>query len=186
VDRPVTYRAWIYPGDGPYKTAGATASERDIEIPTGPPVVTWVTVGTQRRALAHVLAPGLEPRTVAIDLASMIPAAPLGRALAKAGIGIATRNVLERAPQAIGIASDAREALRLVTADDGGVPAGMRAGDIVISWPVRRTFPRVGPPAPPVGMELGVGSFSAPSRYVHTVIFRATAAGLQVVAEGGP
>ena len=180
------YRAWAEPGDGPFQATAAPAGDHDLETPIGPPEVAWVTVGAQQRALARAFEPHTDFGKAALDALGMIPGAAIARKAAALGATRAVTGSLERLPRAIDAGTTTGDVLTLVNVDDGGVPAGLRVGDIEVTWPVRRTFRSDGRDTPPGDVEAGFGAFPMRSAYSHTVILRPTAAGLRIVAEGGP
>ena len=65
-------------------------------------------------------------------------------------------------------------------------PPGMRAGDVVVAWPVHRTAWREGrvDPAPMRFDPHGFGSVPLVQDYLHLVFLRPGARGLAVIAQG--
>jgi hypothetical protein len=186
IGRERTYRGWAEPGDGPFQAITSPSGDHDAETPVGPPAVAWVTVGAQQRALERVFARPFNLGDVALDGLGLVPGASLARRAAELGATRAITGSLERLPKIVDAGTSTGDAIALVNVDDGGIPAGLRVGDIEITWPVRRTFWRAGRSARPDEVEAGFGSFPMRAGYSHTVILRPTEAGLRVVAEGGP
>jgi hypothetical protein len=182
-----TYRAWIRPQDGPYEPAASELhGDRDVESPSGPPVVAWVTLEAQRQALAAALAHHTNRVDVGLDVVAVIPFGKLVRWSVDAVAHPVATGVLTELPKAIERARQGSEAFALVHPDDGGVPAGLRAGDIVVSWPVHRTYWRAGRSDPAPRAVVGHGHESVPLArdYVHLVVLRPGAGGLAVISEG--
>ena len=176
---PRTYRAWHNAADGPYETPATVTGDRDVEEPTGPAQVTWVTVGAQRGALTSALAHHTSLTALALDVAGVIPGARLVRA------GSRAERTLQRIPRTIDRGIGGEAIVALLNVDDGDIPAGVRAGDVVVSWPVHRTYWRDGRIDPSPRIELGATSSALPVRaYRHRVFLRPGAHGLAVVAEG--
>jgi hypothetical protein len=169
-----TYRAWVRPEDGPYEPAGTAAGgDRDVETVTGTPVVTWVTVAERRRALEAELAHHTEASAVALDLVGVVPFGKLAVKVGTTGVRAVVKVALEKAPDGIELLHRGSEIVEPAQSGEGEVPPGMRAGDVVISWPVRRAFWRNG------------RSDAAPTvAYEHRVVLRSGTRGLQVIAEG--
>ena len=123
----------------PSEAAPETAADRDVETPTGAPLVTWVGISAQREAVASALTRHASAVDVGLEVFSMIPGARLARGAAAAGAG---RVVLEQGWSTCPT-STRRErelgAIELADGDGGDVPAGMRAGDVIIEWPVHRS-----------------------------------------------
>jgi hypothetical protein len=182
---PHTYRAWAHPGDAPYEPAGAADADHDIEDPTGAAEVRWITVAEQRRALATALAHHTSPGKIALDVVGLIPVASLARPVVGSAARRLARLGLTRVPRAIDTESTGSAVIDLAGSDDGDVPAGMRAGDVVVAWPVHRTFWRGGrrDPEPVFVRGLEFGWHPAPD-YLHVIYFRPGPSGLRVVAEG--
>jgi hypothetical protein len=175
------YRAWSRLADGPYEAASTADGDRDVETPTGAPVVVWITVAAQHRALATALAHHTDPTAVALDAVTAIPVVG-GLARSARGVGRTTR-------VARGIADTAQtgsDVVDLITAHDGDVPPGMRAGDVVVAWPVHRTFWRDGREdhTPLVDLGSGFGLQSPAHDYYHVVYLRPGDRGLESIAEG--
>jgi hypothetical protein len=180
-----TYRAWTRLADGPYQPAANADGDRDVEHATAAPVALWITVAEQRAALATALAHHTSATAVALDALAFIP----GGAAARAVRGSARRGArvsLRRLPQAADSVRTGSSVVDLVGADGGDVPAGMRAGDVVVAWPVHRTFWRDGreDAAPLVDLGTGLGSHPPAHDYVHVVFLRPGSSGLAIVAEG--
>jgi hypothetical protein len=186
--RPRAYRAWTSLEGGPYTLADDPAGDRDQESPAGPPFVTWVTVAAQRRALAAAFAHHTSATRIAVDVIGMIPGARLVREAAAAGASRVARFAVERLPQAVDTAHKGLSVIELVEGEDsdGDVPAGMRAGDVVVGWPVHRTFRRGAhaAQAPRAGLARGLGAHPPVRDYWHLVYLRPGASGLEILAEG--
>ena len=91
--------------------------------------------------------------------------------------------MLTRVPDAIGTARTGSAVAGLAGPGHGDVPAGMRIGDVVVSWPVHRTYWRDGRPDPQPSLDIGARTLPLAQDYVHTVVLRPGAGGLVVVAE---
>jgi hypothetical protein len=180
-----TYRAWLRRADGPYESANG-ASDRDAEQPTGPPVANWVTVGGQRRAVAAALAHHPNFVSAALDVMALIPEGGLVRVAIRAGAGPFEQAALTSVRDAIDGARKTLDAIDVVQSDAGDVPAGMRAGDVVVAWPVHRTAWREGrvDPAPRRFAPHGFGSVPLVQDYLHLVFLRPGPRGLAVIAQG--
>jgi hypothetical protein len=182
-----TYRAWLRPQDGPYEPAtGEVRGDRDVESASGPPVVAWVTVEAQRQALAAALAHHTNGIDVGLDVVALVPFGKLVRWSVDAVAHPVATGLLQTIPKAIERGRHASDAIDVVHPDDGGVPAGMRAGDVVVSWPVHRTYWRSGrsDPAPRAFVGHGHASVELARDYVHVVVLRPAAGGLAVISEG--
>jgi hypothetical protein len=185
------YRAWTRLDDGPYAAATTADGDRDVEEPTGPPQVAWVTVRDQRRALAAAFAHHTSWGAVALDAVGIIPVAGMARA-ARDGVTRAARSGarLERlpsrlVPRAIDAERTGSQAIDLFNIDDDAIPAGVRSGDVVVAWPVQRTFWRDGKPDPAPRIDVGFGTYPLTAQhYWHRVFLRPGAGGLAVIAEG--
>ncbi len=179
------YRAWMHRDDGPYKSVDAATGDLDVEQPTGPPVVQWVTVAAQHRAVAAALAHHANPVGIALDIVSLIPTAGVASVLRRLGARPFEQLAVIRARDALDKARITADAIELVESDDGDLPPGMRTGDVVVAWPVHRTAVRDGriDPAPRIDSD-GFGSVRLIQDYVHLVFLRATAGGLAVIAQG--
>jgi hypothetical protein len=181
-----TYRAWLRRDDGPYEPPAEGSGDRDTEQPTGAPVAMWVTVGAQRRSVEAALAPHRNLVAVALDIVSLIPEGGLVRLAVRAGGGPFERAALTSVRDAVEGARKTLDAVDVVEADAGDVPAGMRAGDVVVAWPVHRTAWRAGriDPAPRRIAPHGFGSVPLVQDYLHLVFLRPGAHGLAVIAQG--
>jgi hypothetical protein len=158
------------PADG--HAAGArvdTTYDRVVEVPLGAPTATWVTVAAQERTLAGALSHHADRTEVGLSILGLMPGLKAAREL---GTG-AARWLATRIPKSVHRLSTGIEVLDVVKTDDGGVPGGMLAGDIVVSWPVRRTTWRE-------GREEPLDTAPAYRRFVY---FRPTAGGLAIVGE---
>jgi hypothetical protein len=195
-----TYGAWKQAGGSPYDAPGDVTGDRDVESPIGPPRVAWVTVAAQRDALMSAGAHHTSLATLALDAGGLIPGVRLVRAgtrVLRAGsrlvrAGARAERALAEAPRALGRVprtvdrvANGNAIVALLNVDDDKVPAGLRAGDVVIAWPVRRTYWRDGRVDPTPRVELGATSSALRVRaYWHHVFLRPGAHGLAVIAEG--
>jgi hypothetical protein len=178
------YRAWKRIGDGPYEGADTVTGDHDVEEPTGSPQVTWITVGDQRRALAGALAHDTSLVAVALDAAGLIPG---GGSLRTARTGARLERAQGRLllPRAIGDARSGSEVVDLVHTHGEAIPPGMLSGDVMVSWPVHRTFWRGGTADASPRIAAGATTFALTAQnYWHRVFLRPGAGGLAVVAEG--
>jgi hypothetical protein len=167
-----TYRP-VSPNDGIYAAMpGTAAGDRDVERAIGPLVVTWVTVEGQRRALAAALAHHAKPISMAIDAVGVIPFAKLPITAAAAGTRALLRAALDDLPKDVEWLHRASSVVELTRFDDGGIPPGMRVGDLIVAWPVQRTFWRGGRSDRKPAVD-----------YEHRIVLRPGARGLRVVAE---
>ena len=92
---------------------------------------------------------------------------------------------VKRLPQAVDAARTSFVAIDLAGSGGGDVPAGMRAGDVVVAWPVHRTFWRDGRRDPkPIFVRGLEHNWHPVPDYLHVVFLRAGPGGLQIVAEG--
>jgi hypothetical protein len=182
-----SYRAWIRPQDGPYEPmAGDAHGDRDVERASGPPVVAWVTLEAQRQALAAALAHHTNRVDVGLDLVGLIPFGKLVRWSFDAVAHPFATGLVTTLPKAIERGQDVADAIAVVHPHDGGVPAGMRAGDVVVSWPVHRSYWRSGRSDPAPRAFIGHGHAPVPLArdYVHVVVLRPGVDGLAVISEG--
>lgn len=181
-----TYRAWVKREDGPYAALAAASADRDVEQPTGAPVAIWITAGAQRRAVAAALAHRRNLVGLALDVVALIPEGGLLRLAARAGAGPLEQAALTSAREAVDGARKTVEAIDVVESDGAEVPAGMRAGDVVVAWPVHRTAWREGrvETAPMRFAPHGFGSVPLVQDYLHLVFLRPGARGLAVIAQG--
>jgi hypothetical protein len=156
-----------------------------VEQPTGAPVAVWVTVAAQRKAVAAALAHHPDLAGLALDVIALIPEGSLLRLAARAGSAPFEKLAVTSVRDAIDTARKTVEAIEVVESDDGDLPPGMRAGDVVVAWPVHRTAWRDGriDPAPRVDSH-GFGSVPLVQDYVHLVFLRPGARGLAVIAQG--
>ncbi|MDX6572525.1 MAG: hypothetical protein QOC86_1681 [Gaiellales bacterium] len=183
IGRSRTYRAWLGPGDGPYESDGATADDRDVEVPTGSPVAVWVTVAAQRRAVAQALAHHVNLVGLGFDAVGLIPSGGLLRVAARSGLRSFGHVALAGTRGLLDTAQLTFEAFSVVDSHDAGIPAGDRAGDVIVSWPVHRTAWRDGhlDPAPKTLTHGGVAPLV--QDYTHLVFLRPGARGLAVIGE---
>lgn len=177
-----TYRAWL--PHGPYEPAAGEAADRDVETPTAPAVITWVTIAAQHRALAAHLAHHTSAKDILLDAAGLIPGGALLRS-GRLAASQATR-VAIRVPRAVDTAATGTEVIDLLHSDPEDIPPGARAGDVIVEWPVHRTFWRDGredlSPIEDLGDLLGG---PAPARdYFHLVFLRPGPRGMRVIGEG--
>jgi hypothetical protein len=180
-----TYRAWSAPGDGPYKPMVTAGGDRDVEQPTGAPVTMWVTVAAQRRAVASALAHHANVAALALDAIALIPEGSLVRLVAGVGARPFEKLAVTSVRDAIEGARKTVDAIEVVESHDGDLPPGMRAGDLVVAWPVHRVAWRDGhsDPAPRVDSN-GFGSVPLIQDYMHLVFLRPGVRGLAVIAQG--
>ncbi len=179
------YRAWMHRDDGPYKPVEGSTRDLDVEQPAGPPVVEWITVAAQHRALAAALAHHANPVGIALDIVSLIPTAGVASVLRRIGARPFEQIAVTRARDAVDKARITADAIELFESDDGDLPPGMRAGDVVVAWPVHRTAWRDGRPDPAPRIDSnGFGSVRLIQDYVHLVFLRPAAGGLAVIAQG--
>jgi hypothetical protein len=173
IGRGRTYRAWKHPEDGPYEPATTTASgDRDVETVTGTPVVTWITAAERQDALAAALAHHTRASAVGLDLVGVVPFAKVLVPSGVTAVRALAKVVLEDVPDGVELLHHGSKIVEAAHSGDNDVPPGMRAGDIVIAWPVRRTFWRDG------------RSDRIPAvAYQHRVVLRPGDRGLQVIAE---
>jgi hypothetical protein len=186
---PRTYAPWANVGDGAFDPPADAGGDRDLELPLGPPVVTWVTDATQREALARALAHHATPFQIALDVAGVVPIGAIGAVARSTSRGITGARRLERGQRGLAAVSAEAGASGLFNVAGGGVPAGLRVGDISVEWPVRRSFVRDGAFRSAAVIEIGFGDHDplpTPTLYHHVVILRAGDAGLEVIAEAGP
>jgi hypothetical protein len=178
---PRTYRAWESFGDGPYREDVATIrGDRDVEHPTGLPVVAWITVAEQRRALASLFAYHASGAALVMDVLPGSGALKLFR-----GTRRLAQAAVDRLPRAADDVVTGNEVIDLIAADDDEVPPGARAGDVIVAWPAHRTFWRGGSELASASVDLGegLGRRPAPHDYRHIVYFRPGPSGLRVIGE---
>jgi hypothetical protein len=168
-----TYRAWERPEDGPYEpTAPTVSGDRDVETVTGTPVVTWITLAERQRALAAALAHHTSASAVALDLVGVVPFGKLLVPSGVAGVRALVKVVLEDVPDGVELLHRGSKFVELAHSAEDEVPPEMRAGDVVIAWPVERTFWRDG------------RSERTPAiAYEHRVVLRPGTRGLRLIAE---
>ena len=176
-----TYHRWTTFAGGPFDPVAADAGDRDVETPTGAPVVTWIGVSAQRAAVAAALAHHTSATAIGLDAFSLIPGVKLARGAASAG----ARRFLEHLPEAVHAARTGSGVVELMAGDGSDVPAGMRSGDVVIRWPVHRDLWRDShlDESPPVAVGRAADLRPPTQDYDHVVYLRPHAGGLQVVAE---
>jgi hypothetical protein len=178
------YRAWVHRDDGPFDPNAEASGDRDVEQPTGPPAVQWVTVAEQRRGVSAALARHVNVVGIALDILTLIPETALVRGLGRMGARPFEQTAAARARGAIERGRIATDAIELFDSHDGGLPPGMRPGDVVVAWPVHRTAWRDGRPDPAPRIGIGRVSVRLVQDYVHLVFLRPGATGLRVIAEG--
>ena len=181
----LAYRAWASPHDGPYKALVAASGDRDVEAPTGAPIAVWITVAAQRRAIAAGLAHHPDLAGLALDAVALIPSGSLVQLGARLSASSVEKLVATSARDAIEGARTTLDAIAVVESDDGDLPPGTRAGDVVVAWPVHRTAWRDGhiDPDPRIDSH-GFGSVHLFQDYTHIVFLRPGAHGLAVIAQG--
>jgi hypothetical protein len=179
------YRAWTTLGGGPYELPPEPAGDHDVEAPTGRAVVTWVGVSAQRRAVTAALAHHTNLTALGLEVVSMIPGARLARGAAALGAQRLDQALFERAPEAVHAARTGSGIVDLVSGDDAEVPAGLRAGDVVVEWAVHRTPWRDGHPddGPRVAVGRAIDLLPPAQDYEHVVYLRPRQGGLEVIAE---
>ena len=182
---PRAYGAWTQLGSGPYEPVRANPGGRDVETPTGPPVVSWIGITAQRTAVADALAHHTSPAAIGLEVISMIPGARLARTAAAAGADRVVQAALEHAPEAVHAVNTGSGVVDLVEGEGGDVPPGLRAGDVIVEWPVHRSAWRDGRryEAPPVAVGRGIDLLPPAQDYEHVVYLRPRAGGLAIVAE---
>jgi len=147
-----------------------TAYDRVVEVPLGAPTATWVTVAAHEQALTGALSHHTERTEVGLNLLGFVPGMKAAREAGELGSD-AVRWLGSRFPKSFNRFTSGVDVLGVVTTDDGGVPGGMLAGDIVVSWPVRRTTWHEGRREP----------LDRAPVYRDFVYFRPTANGLAIV-----
>jgi hypothetical protein len=173
---PVTRR--LYP-DVDHRVAGRTPegnSDRDVETPTGAPSATWVTTVAQRDALAGALAHHTRKLDVAMGLASFIPILGAHRTteVGASGVRLALRFIARHGQDTYEQAQAGVALADSLQSSDEGVPGGMLAGDVVVSWRAHVTAWRDG----------AATRESASSNYTHIVYLRPIGGELAIVGEG--
>jgi hypothetical protein len=183
--RPRIYRAWTQLAGAPYAPAPRRTRDHDVETPTGQPVVTWISVSAQRRAVATALAHHTSATALGLEIVSIIPGAQLARGAAAVGARRVGQAVLEHLPEAVHAARTGSDVVDLVSGDGSDVPAGLRAGDVVVEWTVHRTPWRDGQPddRPRVAVGRGIDLLPPAQDYEHVVYLRPHPGGLEIVAE---
>lgn len=178
-----TYRAWLQLEDGPYEPAENSIGDRDVEVPTAPPAVEWITVAAQRRALAARLA---HHTSVTALVAEGFELTPAGRAVRAGRVGARMGRLALRVPNAIDTALVGTESIELLHSAQQGVPPGARAGDVIVKWRVHRVFWRDGreDSSPLVDLRGGLGRRPPAHDYTHLVFLRSGPGGLRVIGEG--
>ena len=131
-ERPALIAPWPACRRPVSRRCGRDSGDRDTRRRPGPPPSTWITVAEQRRALATAFAHHTRVASLA-----RIAADPCRQALAGQREG---RPALMQAAAIASQVVDGRRTSQTPTtsssaADDGGVPPGMRAGDVVVAWP---------------------------------------------------
>jgi hypothetical protein len=150
--------------------------DRELETPTGEASARWVTSAAQREALVGALAHHTDRTEVGLGMLSLLPL-PFLRSSAEVGASSlrgATRWAARHGQDAYDDARTGLEVVGALRASDDGVPGGMLAGDVIVSWPVHRTSWRGGV----------VRDEPGSSRYRHVVYLRPADDGLAIVGEG--
>jgi hypothetical protein len=181
-----TYRPEARLGER-FEPAEPAAVDYDVEVPTGSPTATWVTISKQRGAVEHGLGHHADGVEVGLDVASLAPGFK-GIPMAGEAGEFVTRTVarwMARSQKTVELAQAGVEVLGVLQASDGGVPGGMLVGDVVISWPVHRTAWRGArvEPHPLTDFQHGFGAHELPHDYRHVVYLRPLAGGLAVIGE---
>ena len=149
-----------------------TTYDRVVEVPLSAPTATWVTVADHEHLLAGALSHHTGRLEVGLNIVGFFPGFKAAREAGELGID-AVRWLGTRFPKSLNRFTTGVEVLDVVTTDDGGVPGGMLAGDIVVSWPVRRTTWHDGRREP----------LDRAPVYRDVVYFRPTANGLAIVRQ---
>ena len=180
-----SYHPWTKVQNGLFAPPASADGDHDIETPTGPPVVSWVTVAAQRAALVHALAHHTDATEVVLSVAALLPGGKLVTRIAQREVIGGVRSLASRAIKVADGTATGAQALNLVHADDGGVPGGMRAGDVEVEWPVHRTAWRNGhlEPAPLTQLGSASGSQELREDYEHIVYLRPVSGGLAIIGE---
>ena len=182
-----TYRPLLALGQR-FQPPAPGVADHDREEPTGPPDVQWVTVAAQAGALAHRLNHHTDLGEVALNATSILPdGGSVGRVLGETG-ELAARigaRWLARSQRTIELAQTGRDVIGILQASDGGVPGGLLAGDVIVSWPVHRTAWRSGREEahPRTDLGHGFGLHELPRDYRHVVYLRPVAGSLAVIGE---
>jgi hypothetical protein len=181
IARSIRYQAWKTLDDGPFEAGATPGGDHDTETPTGEPEVRWITVARGRAALARILGGRASSGTLALDILALVPTAnPTGlRALRSRAAIQGVARVADRAAEGAGL-------VNLANIDDGDITGGTRAGDVLVSWRVHRTFWRDGHwvPAPFVDLVRAFGNRLPREDYWHVVFLRPGTGGLVVIDQG--
>ena len=143
-----------------------------------------VTVAEQRRVLAVHLEHHATAAGVILDVRRT---RTWGRASALRPLGAhQAARIASRVPRAVDTAVAGTEVIEVFHADPEDIPPGARAGDIVIAWPVHRTYWRDGRAdrSPLVDLGDALGKRPPARDYLHLVFLRPGRRGLQVIGEG--
>jgi hypothetical protein len=180
-----TYHPWTTVQDGLFAPPASADGDHDVETPTGPPAVSWVTVAAQRDALVRAFAHHTDATEVVLSVAALVPGGRLVTRIAQREVIGGVRSLASRAIKIIDGSATGAQALNLVHADDGGVPGGMRAGDVEVEWPVHRTAWRDGQlePEPLSHLDSASGAQELRHDYEHVVYLRPVSGGLAIVGE---
>jgi hypothetical protein len=122
-----------------HRVSGRTAEgndDRDVETPTGAPSATWVTTVAQRDALAGALGHHTRKLDVGLGIASFVPV-PGVHALAEigaSGVRFAVRFAVRHGQDTVDAAQAGIAMAESLQTSDDGVPGGMLAGDVIVSW----------------------------------------------------
>ena len=180
------YRAWTQLAGGPYELPSEPEGDHDVETPTGRPVVTWIGVSAQRRAVAAAFAHRTSATALGLEVVSMIPGAKLARGAAAVGARRVGQAVLEHVPEAVHAVRTGSSVVELVGSGGASdVPAGLRSGDVIVEWTVHRTPWRDGHPddGPRAAVGRGIDLLPPAQDYEHVVYLRPHQGGLEIVAE---
>jgi hypothetical protein len=169
---------WLHPPVD-HRTSGRGAEgndDRDLETPTGAPSAMWVTTVAQRDALAGALAHHTRKLDVGLGIASFIavPGFHAATEIGASGVRFAVRFAVRHGQDSVEAAQAGIALAESVQTSDDGVPGGMLAGDVIVSWPVHLTSWRDGVLMPE----------SASLDYTHVVYLRPIAGELAIVGEG--
>ena len=93
-------------------------------------------------------APRESASAIGLDILSLIPTAGVASVLRRIGARPFEQLAVTRARDAVDKARITADAVELFESDDGDLPPGMRAGDVVVAWPVHRTAGATAGPTP--------------------------------------
>ena len=136
-------------------------------------------------ALVRAFAHHTDATEVVLSVAALLPGGKLVTRIAQREVIGGVRSLASRAIKVADGTATGAQALNLVHADDGGVPGGMRAGDVEVEWPVHRTAWRNGhlEPAPLTQLGSASGSQELREDYEHIVYLRPVSGGLAIIGE---